>query len=335
LNRESPLWDYYNKTGRDELLELFRKAARQDNPGGQFQLARCYDHGIGVAKDLVAAAFWYRKAVMQGYIPAFAGLAQIYLLGPVELQDRTEAARLFRKAAERGDAVGQCGLGVYQQYFAKDPNDAVKWYELASDQGNLEAKWRLGRCLESGDGTQKNVRKAVQLYLDAAQKGHAGSQYQMGLCFLNGNEVILDPREAVKWFQKASDQGYSSAQVQLGWLYQYSSGLNSYGVYKDAFRACSLYNAAAIQGDSDGQFFLGACVQDGIGCEKNYYKAFEWYGKSAAQNNANGLFALANCYRMGVGVAVDLSEAVKFYRRAAEYGHEKAEKAARELEARN
>ena len=61
-------------------------------------------------------------------------------------QDYTEAAGLYRLAADQGHAdaqfhMGLCymdGIGVRQDY-----TDAVKWYKLAADQGHESAQIEL------------------------------------------------------------------------------------------------------------------------------------------------------------------------------------------------
>ena len=54
-------------------------------------------------------------------------------------QDYTTALRLWRLAAEQGDADSQSNLGrMYANGLGvpKDDKLAVKWYRLAADQGN-------------------------------------------------------------------------------------------------------------------------------------------------------------------------------------------------------
>lgn len=45
-----------------KAVALFRRAAEQGDPLAQYDLGYCYEHGIGVARDLSAAGDWYRRA---------------------------------------------------------------------------------------------------------------------------------------------------------------------------------------------------------------------------------------------------------------------------------
>ncbi|MGA8697070.1 MAG: tetratricopeptide repeat protein, partial [Xanthobacteraceae bacterium] len=58
-------------------------------------------------------------------------------------QDDTEAARLYRKAAEQGDAVAQQGLGYMYATGRGVPLDrceAIVWYIKAAAKGDVRAK---------------------------------------------------------------------------------------------------------------------------------------------------------------------------------------------------
>ncbi len=45
-----------------QMAVLFRRAAEQHNPLAEYDLAYCYEHGMGVGADKDAAASWYRRA---------------------------------------------------------------------------------------------------------------------------------------------------------------------------------------------------------------------------------------------------------------------------------
>jgi hypothetical protein len=78
----------------------------------------------------------------------------LYAHGKGVPNDETEAARLWRKAAELGDSTAMAYLGIATELgrgVIKDEAAAKEWYDKAAAQGNedgrknaarLEAKWR-------------------------------------------------------------------------------------------------------------------------------------------------------------------------------------------------
>ena len=58
-------------------------------------------------------------------------------------KDFDKALKWYGKAANQGNAVAQCNLGViYQNGYgaAKDYDEALKWYRKAAEQGNAVSR---------------------------------------------------------------------------------------------------------------------------------------------------------------------------------------------------
>lgn len=69
----------------------------------------------------------------------------------------------------------------------------------------------------------------------------------------------------------------------------------------------------------------------GHGVEKDEVKAFEWYTKSAEQGDSEVQYALALCYQNGTGVAKDDTQAKYWFTKSAEQGHEPAKEALKKM----
>jgi TPR repeat protein len=102
-------------------------------------------------------------------------------------EDEREAARLFKLAAQQGDATGQNNLGFfyYEGRGGLPTNDreAARLFKLAADQGHAWAQANLGLFYESGlGGLPKDECEAARLYQLAADQGHTRPQGGLGLC---------------------------------------------------------------------------------------------------------------------------------------------------------
>ena len=74
-------------------------------------------------------------------------LGDAYYYGTGVEQDYAEAIRLWRLAAEQGNAFAQYNLGDAYHYgegVEQDYAEAVKWYRLAAEQGDEDAQLFLG-----------------------------------------------------------------------------------------------------------------------------------------------------------------------------------------------
>ncbi len=129
-----------------------------------------------------------------------------------------EAAKWYRKAAERDVARAQFNLGVLYEEgkgVKLDYVEAVKWYRKAAEQGDVRAQNNLGNMYRNGYGVKLDNDEAVKWYRKAAEKGHVSAQYNLGAMYENGEGVGQDKAEAVMWYRKAAEQGDVDAKTAL------------------------------------------------------------------------------------------------------------------------
>ncbi len=212
----------------DRAIELFRRAAEDDNEDAKYYLGLCYKNGWGVELDRNQAVKWFSVAVTQGQLKAF-----------YELQS----------FATDGDAEAQCEIGDCYYYghiedVGRDLAEAVKWYTKSAEQGYAAAQYSLGECYAKNDGVVKDLEEAAKLYTKAAEQGHAAAQFELGECYLKGYGVFMDTIKGVSWLRKAAEQEYPSAQYRLAECYQ-----NGIGVEKDDVKASQWRQIA----DSNGE----------------------------------------------------------------------------------
>jgi TPR repeat protein len=103
----------YEKEKKDhEAADLFRDAAKQNNPIAQTHLANILrDGAAGLANDDITAVELYKAAAVRGYPLAISGLAWMHEQGRGGLKrSDEEAIKLYQQAAGRGDAYAQRAL---------------------------------------------------------------------------------------------------------------------------------------------------------------------------------------------------------------------------------
>ena len=120
-----------------EAVKWYRKAADQGLAIAQRAIGLCYLNGEGVKQDAVEAVKWFRKAAEQK-----GGLLK---LSPNGIKARSSISMALDEEGIAGaqlllGACYECGEGVDQ-----DKGEAVKWYRKAAEQGNDDAKDALKR----------------------------------------------------------------------------------------------------------------------------------------------------------------------------------------------
>lgn len=138
----------------------WNKAAEKDNPEAQYYLAGCYYEGNGVFKSYQSALAWWTRSANLGYVNAMKRLAEVSEdPGEVNVEpDLLLAKYWWEKSAEAGDTHAMFKLGEALEFgkgCTSNPEDAYKWYRLASTNGNTDAQEACKRFSKKLNGKIK------------------------------------------------------------------------------------------------------------------------------------------------------------------------------------
>ncbi|GAB0097247.1 hypothetical protein DMENIID0001_128750 [Sergentomyia squamirostris] len=100
-----------NESNFEEATYHFRLATLHRHPSAAFNLALCYERGMGVKKDLRMAMEFYQMATEMGHAKAMYNLGVFYVHGLGGLKRNRRVAReLFEVAAKLGQEDAQAAL---------------------------------------------------------------------------------------------------------------------------------------------------------------------------------------------------------------------------------
>ena len=223
--------------------------------------------------------------------------------------------QLLNKVKTLAEEKDYFACGVLGNYYLENGcfDEAIKWIEIAAENGNGLAQCFLGHCYDEGIGVEQNIEKAISWYKKAAIEGITAAQVFLGIVYGDGDGVEANEKEAFKWYKIASDNNDSSATYFLARYYYYGIGTD-----KDIDRAVELYIKAAEANDSYAQNALSYLYRNGIGVQKDLQQAVYWYEKAAEQGHAEAENELGECYLWGNGVKQGYAKAVELFEQAAE-----------------
>ena len=104
------------------------------------------------------------------------------------------------------------------QGVSRDYAEAVKWFRLAAQQGNVEAQYDLGVMYTQGQGVPQDYAQSVKWFRLAAQQGFAKAQFNLGAMYNNGTGVSKDYVRAHLWFDISAASGNTDANKILDLL---------------------------------------------------------------------------------------------------------------------
>jgi TPR repeat protein len=277
------------------------------------------------------------------------------LLGPEDEAERQraidwsikEALRLLLDAASECYAPAQAELAKLNEQHG-NVADALKWFQLASNDGCPTGMVGLGRMHLHGRGVVPNPALALNLFVAAGQAGEAEGWYHAGLACERGlpspdtDTPIPNMGEASRFYQLGAEGGVREAMFAFGYtLIREAIGLLPGS--PDAAAAASelpaqqqqLYEAkttegirylrlASEMGVVDAAFQLGRCYEQGLGVARDEQSAFAQFKSAAAKGHAAAALCAANLlftgFHSGLPSPREVQQSTKYYLQSAGLG---------------
>ncbi|MEZ6028916.1 MAG: peptidoglycan-binding protein [Hyphomonadaceae bacterium] len=147
---------------KTRAVQLLKDAAGRGLVMAEYRLAKLYERGEGVPRDIAAARSWTEKAAIGGNRLAMHDLAVFYAEGDAGPQSYAAAVEWFRAAADLGLVDSQYNLAVlYEQGLgvSQDKSEAAYWFEVAGRAGDQDASRRARAMLSDMQPTQAEAIK--------------------------------------------------------------------------------------------------------------------------------------------------------------------------------
>ncbi|MCR4831700.1 MAG: SEL1-like repeat protein [Pseudobutyrivibrio sp.] len=238
--------------------------------------------------------------------------------------------------AYEDDTEAQVMLGRMLEYGTEeakqDFTEAISWYQMASDSGNIDGTCALGYFYLTGTGVDKDLEKAAELFDMAIEGGCANANVGKARVLLAGlseedlKSVCNPPVSATEDESKIETEEEEETTEE-------DSELTDSELSETVDEIYNLIYKAQIDGDIDGSYYLGYAYENGIGVKGDFKKAFDYYSRAAksesvdladqyAKNKANT--ALGLLYLNGNGVEADSEKAIEYLKIASDNGYAKA-----------
>ena len=333
------------------ILYKFLSDYTEDN-NAPFELAKCYEEGLGCEMDISKANELWQKLIDKGDNRAYFELGVNIILDGDNC-DKTLGMDYLQHAIDNGDDKAMLFLGrVFndEELGFYSLEEAMRNMQMAADEGNPEAQWRLAslfeqkneleraytwftksaiqqdiigryhyaRCLFYGIGCQQEINAGLKVFEQIANEGSSEAQCFLGNIYEEGINVGKDMRQAAKWYELAADQGSVEGMFRFAFIYLNGEG----GVKENNKKALQCFRQAAGAGHSRAEYFLGLIYENGeCGVDVDLEEACIHYKKASDQGDRDAILHYGLFLGNGLGgCAVDKIAAFQYYLKAAEMG---------------
>jgi len=205
-------------------------------------------HYIQASDDLIKAS--KQGAVGEDY------MGRMYLYGYGVLKNNQRALHNLRESAARGYLPAQKMVARYALIQDKNPAEALKWFEKAANQGDMQAQMYCAAAYRFGVGVRNNEDKARKYDIAAAKQGNSLAQASLAEHFLESRHGS-NKRLGLIWVKRAVLQKEAAAQYLLARVYA-AGKLEP----KDTEKAKELFDLALASGYSPAMQGLANLAQE-------------------------------------------------------------------------
>lgn len=329
-NKTSPFIDTIHRIADkkpENLPVLYRETllqcARNNSAFCQLQLGKEYVRGRVFKKNMKRMRYWFKRAAFNDPSYRFE-LGVCYELGEGGKQDIGLAIKHYNVAAKlhsrpeayyRLGRILEQGKGGIQKNIAR----ALDHYMLASQLGHAQAAARAGAYFISGEGVEKDEKKALALLEFAAANNDSLGLLLLSVAYTQGDGVEIDLDKAEDLAIKARDLGEEGAEKQLEKIkanriiLEYLAKVKRevkrdqtardilaefQCLHKDPsagkYENIDALEMAAEAGEADAQFLMGERLYaDGNGGASEDSIAVQWLQRAAQQDHFYALCRLA------------------------------------------
>jgi localization factor PodJL len=162
-------------------VNLLKEAAGRGLVMAEYRLAKLYERGEGVPRDMAASRSWTEKAAIGGNVKAMHDLAVFYAEGDAGPQSYAAAVEWFRQASDMGLVDSQYNLAVlYEQGLGltQDKAEAAYWYEIAGRGGDQDAARRARSMFSDMQPTQaEQIKRRARAFNPKASIARANGEF--------------------------------------------------------------------------------------------------------------------------------------------------------------
>lgn len=326
----------------NEAVTLLRPLVREENKDAAYLLARIYEQGDGVAKDIDEAKRLYQIAAKQGHEDAQQRL-DIY---EAQGDDQSVVIEWYLPAALEGDTEAQYNLGfMYETGWGVPVNDkeAVRWYRDAAEMQHDVAQLRLGMMTIVGVGTEQNIAAGVDLIRNAAENGNRIAEAIIQDIYDVGELTEEQSTRIIAGLRRMLDEGEAKTLATL------RQSLRD--VHKRKTQTAATTTAPKPPSSSTPKINIVETVTrkkdpepkaqpksapskpvaqkkspspDTHAAPKSKGNMFQFYTDGANRGDADAQYHLGVMYIKGDEIAKDVEEGVYWMKLSAEQGHELA-----------
>lgn len=292
----------------EAAVDSFSRSVACRNPTGMFELARCFELGIGTDRDPERACLLYRASYKLGYAKGLHRYALLLIKGnqyvPRNILDGYYILRQATLSDERVYISPYYDLAMLYKSGAcdifNDHHYALKIFTIGANKGCRHCQFKLGEEWQRGKVVKRDLGKAFFWYRVSAQNNLSDAQLKVAKILYGIEAVSSSEKKSVKpgalaegqvsMHSAYNDKRYRMTEFESAVLKQ-KFLLDFQQIYGDGFdrlkEGYSMALKSAVSGNLEAMLLVAEALEKGLGVEKNILESLWWYRIAEAHGSDN------------------------------------------------
>ena len=202
----------------DELIEFYKKGAKENKPYSLFHLGIMYCTGNGVEEDINKMVELFDASIKLGCSQAYVYMSIV--LTKYDIKYDKDPMELLETSIKMNNSNGYVHKAIY--VLEINPKESIKLFKKAIKLGNTYATYKLGVTYHDN----KQYKKAIKFYKLAMDKNIHHAYFNLATMYLYGEYVKKDESKALELFTTAHNLGNDCAIISIGKIHQDSGDID-------------------------------------------------------------------------------------------------------------
>ncbi|GES83107.1 kinase-like domain-containing protein [Rhizophagus clarus] len=227
---------YYNNNISNKFttsFDYYKKSAENGYVPSQYYVAKCYHNGYGNKKrNKKEALEWFRKYQENDGSWNITDEIKDEVNEPELVKALNEIVEEYKK----NNDIGTTKKFDFNYILEKYKSQSTRIFNYLKDnQTSIQQHYEvvIGTFYKEGFGVKKDDKESFTWYNTASQKGDINGHFELGKCYYNGIGVEKDCKKALKYYQQAAEEGLNIALCNLAEYFKDNEDKSkAFGYYK-------------------------------------------------------------------------------------------------------
>lgn len=205
-------------------LLWYRICAQRDEPIACRKIGDYYAEGKILEKDHLTAKYWYEKSIENNDREAKVKLAYLYVIEGGLAPNYNKANELNHELLLEDYPLSLFIQAMINLNYHNNDEKAFGYFLRSMNLGFEESRYRVGKMLYYGKGTEQDIPKSIKLFSILNEKYKKEVDFLVANAYRKGLGLEIDNNKAIEFYKSSAEYENPEAYMELSEMYEKGIG---------------------------------------------------------------------------------------------------------------